>query len=110
MSIQCLSVVINVDLHQAREADIDLDILFSEALQHSSLTVSADESKLKLVVKNLVSNALKFTKNSQVRRVVVEVDMVPSRGVDSDESLVVRVVDTGPGISKVVVAAALSDA
>jgi signal transduction histidine kinase len=59
-------------------------------LPHTSESVRTDSVKLKIVVRNLVGNALKFTKRG---RVVVKVGFDP-RG----RMLDVAVRDTGPGI------------
>lgn len=53
--------------------------------------LTTDRSKLKLALKNLVSNAMKFTKEGAV---------VVSAGTDgADGAITIRVADTGPGIA-----------
>ena len=94
---------------QAREGGIDLQLVIApdslSVLQHSVL--NGDRSKLALVLRNLLSNALKFTKTALVRevRVTVECYASPSYFTDVPEPrqtmLSIRVTDSGAGMSQV---------
>ena len=94
---------------QAREGGIDLQLVIAPdtlaVLEHSML--SGDRSKLALVLRNLLSNALKFTKTALVRevRVAVECYASPSYFTDVPEPrqtmLSIRVTDSGVGMSQV---------
>ena len=67
----------------------------------------ADRSKVVLVMRNLISNALKFTKaaapsSTKAVRVVVDIQGAdPSSVAPSQDMLRIRVTDTGVGIAKV---------
>jgi signal transduction histidine kinase len=68
----------------------------------SGFVMFADRSKVTQIMRNLLSNALKFTRNgaSAVKVVTVFIDCMSSSG-DNQCLLEVCVVDNGPGISKV---------
>ena len=74
-----------------------------------SLTVEcklcADRNKVTQVFRNMLSNALKFTKLSEVKKVEVHVSIIQRPSGESSEEmrsyLLIRVVDSGPGISQV---------
>ena len=93
---------------QATEGDISFDISYtprSQEFLNSHPILEADKSKLGQVVRNLVSNGLKFSKKVG-KFVHVEIDFSPdviiSGSNHSCGAVVIRVVDHGPGISKVV--------
>ena len=95
---------------QAVEGGIELYTVYSTRFQESyqGLEVLADKNKVSLVIRNMVSNALKFTKMAERDKVVkVLVDCVSVGEEDSNSSedvythLQIRVQDTGPGISQV---------
>jgi len=60
------------------------------SIPESPVEMYSDPIKLKVIAKNLIGNALKFTKRGHVR-VDVEID-------DDDKRLLLTVTDTGPGI------------
>ncbi len=62
-------------------------------LDVAPLDVHADEGKLRLVLENLISNALKFTP---------ERGMIYVSAKSSDEALVIDVADNGPGVAECV--------
>jgi len=98
---------------QSRQSGIDLHILNEAELRESLLhvNISADRHKLAQVVRNYISNALKFTPPKGV--VTVSADIVvrskefvmDSESTDfsmrSSKFLRIKVKDTGPGIKKV---------
>jgi signal transduction histidine kinase len=67
----------------------------------SDFVMYADRSKIAQIIRNLLSNALKFTKkgSAEVKVVTVRIHCVSSGGEQCN--LEVCVVDNGPGISKV---------
>ena len=75
-----------------------------ESLPHEC-RLYADKNKVTQVFRNMLSNALKFTKRSEVKRVEVYVAILRKpMGESSEEGrsyLQIRVVDSGPGISQV---------
>ena len=70
-----------------------IDLVFSSSLGH--LEMSVDKEKIGKILKNLLSNALKFTGEGGSVRVSVECDN--SLG---SRTMVLKVSDTGAGISK----------
>ncbi len=58
-------------------------------LQVDDITFSADRAKLKLILDNLISNAVKFTPDNGT---------ITVRGRLDDSDVVIEVADTGPGI------------
>lgn len=63
---------------QAQEVGIQLSLLISPNFQNvcRGYLIRADRSKATVVVRNLISNALKFTKNSKQRKVIVSIDCI----------------------------------
>jgi two-component system sensor histidine kinase GlrK len=55
-----------------------------------AVNIHADEGKIKLVLENLISNALKFTPDG---------GQIFVRAIMEDETLVIEVADSGPGIA-----------
>ena len=66
----------------------DVALVF-EAPEHE-VTLTTDEGKLSQILRNLISNAIKFTERGEIRVVAA---------LDSDDHLVFRVTDTGVGIA-----------
>eukprot|EP01041_Mallomonas_annulata_P008104 gene8104-16639_t len=66
---------------QAREGDISLSVNpIPEIIQNlNSLYLFADKNKLTIVIRNLLSNALKFTRSSAIRSVSVNIDLIDSK-------------------------------
>ncbi|MEZ4633292.1 MAG: ATP-binding protein [Deinococcales bacterium] len=74
------------------EAGLDFQVIYDEALPNY---VQADERKLRQVILNLLSNALKFTHQGSVYLALDD------KSLDGDEvSLTIRVSDTGEGIAE----------
>lgn len=89
---EALESVMSMLSPQAHQKRIDLALMVFEDVPQQ---ICGDEVRLKQVVTNLVSNAIKFTENgSVVVRVMLEADM------DSDWRLAISVTDTGKGMSK----------
>ena len=95
---------------QAVEGGIELHTSYSVRFQthYQELEVLADKNKIAQVVRNMISNALKFTKIAGGDKLVkVLVDCVSVAEEDSNNTdsvcslLQIRVQDTGPGISQV---------
>jgi len=63
--------------------------LVFEAPEHE-VTLTTDEGKLSQILRNLISNAIKFTERGEIRVVAA---------LDSDDHIVFRVTDTGVGIA-----------
>jgi len=70
----------------AKQKGIDFSVLLSDNVPEK---IATDQKKLEQVIKNLVSNALKFTEKGKVT-----VDIQPDVG----NNLIIEVVDTGVGI------------
>jgi len=66
-----------------------LDVEYSHSVVPPDLSIVSDEAKLRVAVRNLVSNALKFTDQGRVR----------VRAAETDDGVEIRVVDTGIGIA-----------
>jgi two-component system sensor histidine kinase GlrK len=66
----------------SREIKLDLDI--------AAIAVRADEGKLRLVLENLISNAIKFTPSKG--KIAIQADI-------QGNELVIEVADSGPGIA-----------
>ncbi|MER2565449.1 MAG: ATP-binding protein [Myxococcaceae bacterium] len=82
--------VVALHLGQAKEKNLSLESRWSDGDVH---WISADETRLRQVLSNLVSNALKFTLRGGVR---VE---VTTKTEGNDVHLALRVIDTGVGMT-----------
>ncbi|WVF66906.1 hypothetical protein IAT40_001649 [Kwoniella sp. CBS 6097] len=112
--------VSSVFASEAKMKKIDLQLKFGETLESSKImSIKTDPVRLGQVVTNLISNAIRFTSASDVRRITVKYDVsfVPpaedscalpnsigiptSLPADEDTPiwLFVSVTDTGPGMS-----------
>ena len=67
-------------------------------LEHCPGKIIADEVRLRQIIFNLMSNAIKFTDRGQVRLAAFTETREDDDGQDGDERLVVRVSDSGIGI------------
>jgi PAS domain S-box-containing protein len=68
------------------------DVSFSTTLQAGLPTVIADPTYLEQIVRNLLTNAAKYSGSGAKINVVIELD-------EASDEVVVRVLDDGPGIS-----------
>ncbi|OCF34679.1 hypothetical protein I316_03722 [Kwoniella heveanensis BCC8398] len=112
--------VSSVFASEAKMKKIDLQLKFGETLEASKImSIKTDPVRLGQVVTNLISNAIRFTSASDVRRITVKYDVsfIPpaedscalpnSIGIPADLPaaedtpiwLFVSVTDTGPGMS-----------
>lgn len=112
--------MVSVFANEARMKKIDLVVEFGDSLDATGVTaILTDPVRLGQVVTNLISNAIRFTAVSPVRRVVVTFDIsfdppvnghynmpppsgrLPPIGIESEPEvyLYVSVSDTGPGIT-----------
>ncbi|KAK8861422.1 hypothetical protein IAR55_002241 [Kwoniella newhampshirensis] len=112
--------VLSVFASEAKMKKIDLNLEFGQTLEMSRvMSIKTDPVRLGQVVTNLISNAIRFTASSDIRRITVKYDV--SFVGPSDEScalpnainipntvpamedtpiwLFVSVMDTGPGMS-----------
>jgi signal transduction histidine kinase/DNA-binding response OmpR family regulator len=83
-----------IELMEARAREKHLDLLL-QASPAVPLFVYSDGSKLRQILVNLVSNAIKFTEEGSI---TLYVDAVPARD-SSGLTLLFEVSDTGPGIA-----------
>ena len=83
--------VIELWLEGAKAKQLDLDWFADDDLP---ALVLGDETRVRQIVMNLVSNALKFTEAGGVR---LEISTAP--GADGDGGVEIRVIDTGIGLS-----------
>lgn len=79
--------------HRAEQKGLELNIDYGNA---ESSTLISDPMRIRQVVMNLVSNAIKFTSEGSVR---ISFSLRESAETDSVATLEVRVVDTGIGIA-----------
>ena len=75
-------------LAQTQEKDIKLQIRIDNTLPD---TVLIDPTRLRQIINNLISNAIKFTKQGSV-------SLILEPGINRAQHLLIRVVDTGIGI------------
>jgi len=83
---------------KAAAKSLDLSVAFSDAV---ALAVRADQHRLRQVLVNLVSNAVKYTETGGIKITVTTGPAMDVTGPDGDRfstSLVFVVSDTGPGI------------
>ncbi len=78
--------------HVAKERGLGFEVELESGLPDS---IETDSSKLEQIANNLLSNALKFTRQGSVR---VHVGRAPPMGRERD--IAIRVIDTGVGIPK----------
>ena len=93
--------MIYIHIHlQALELGIELKCNFSNVFNNQDWIVDIDRRKISQVIRNLLSNALKFTKNYG-REICVSVDFIQS--VNTQTILKIEVIDQGAGISQVII-------
>lgn len=105
---------------EAKMKDIDLRLEFGPTIEQSKvLAIKTDPVRLGQVVTNLISNAIRFTSSSAVRKITIQYDVsfvppaddscaVPSSGVpdilpakeNTPLWLFVSVTDSGPGMTE----------
>ena len=89
---------------QVRHVAEDNDIEFSVTIDpHTPAEISTDSQRLGQVIKNLLSNALKFTNEGSVRLNVApaKTEHLPAgSNLQADDCIVIQVADTGIGIPK----------
>lgn len=106
--------------NEARMKRIELNLSFGKTMDQLHITlIKTDPVRLGQVITNLISNAIRFTTQSDVRRVTVHLDVaweapqpgtceLPSErsieqllapAAERDMYLYVSVTDTGPGIN-----------
>jgi two-component system chemotaxis sensor kinase CheA len=83
----------------AREKGIDYQCFIDD---HMASTIATDRLRLDQVLNNLISNALKFTKEGHVHLHIYEPDEkeLKKRGIKDDNSIAFKISDTGIGIPK----------
>ena len=84
--------------HMAEEKDLSFDVSVSE---NTPETIATDEARLGQVIKNLVSNAIKFTERGSVMitfGVPGEKANLGRSGLSQDDCIAIGVKDTGIGI------------
>ncbi len=80
--------------HQAHSKGLELPTYLAPQIPRK---LRGDECRIRQVLTNLVSNAVKFTENGGVR---VEVSVQPAKSGGDDIMLRFQVIDTGIGVSK----------
>jgi signal transduction histidine kinase len=60
------------------------------------ITIEADRDRLDQVIRNLLDNALKFTKSGQI--IFVFIDIKKDKGEEKEKEVIVSVIDKGEGI------------
>lgn len=86
----CISTAIKMTNNLAKEKNIELS--YPSAEEHCNIEIYGDAHCIKRILLNLISNALKFTRNGG--KVIVTVS------VSNENDLLVEVEDTGIGIPK----------
>lgn len=89
----CTSLESSLDLFQMRASEHGLKLRYVFDFSHDSLLL-VDETRLRQVVGNLISNAVKFTEHGSVT-LVAQTELISPGLYD----LKVKVIDTGVGIS-----------
>jgi signal transduction histidine kinase len=103
---------------EVKMKNIELRLEFGESLDQSGITIiKTDHVRLGQIMTNLISNAIRFTAPSSVRRITVRLDVafspptpgtcaappvgrhLPSENEDIPVWLYVAVSDTGPGLT-----------
>jgi signal transduction histidine kinase len=89
--------LIEATTYSFRETALKHRIKLSADVEDGLAEIVADEQKIKQVLINLVSNAVKFTPDGGSVRITAR--RVKDAGNDHQSSMVIAVEDTGPGIS-----------
>lgn len=89
---ELLENILQTHLESAREKGIGLALECPQKLNYHIIT---DSTRLSQILNNLISNAVKFTENGDVR-IILEKNNISK----SEISISIRVIDTGIGISQ----------
>ncbi len=90
-----LSQLVNSTVEELRSLATQKALSVEIDIRLSNPTVVNDHIRLRQILGNLISNAIKFTEQGSVR---VQVEDLPKNGEQADK-IVIRVTDTGCGIS-----------
>lgn len=90
-----LSQLVNSTVEELRSLATQKALRLEADIRLSNPTVVNDQMRLRQILVNLISNAIKFTEQGSVR---VQVEDFPREGEQADK-IVIRVTDTGCGIS-----------
>ena len=81
----------------AKEKNIEFNTSLSDDLP---LQIYTDIQKVEQVIKNLLSNAFKFTSKGEIRLDFMKADKLPLKPekMDPDQTIAIQIIDTGEGI------------
>ncbi len=88
----CITSVVDSVQPSAAQKGLQLDVNFSTPNQ---TTLCGDPHRLKQIITNLVTNAIKFTERGTVR---IRVELTPVENEPAKEGLTIRVEDSGIGM------------